>query len=339
MKRLMRRNIVPIIIVLLLAVWGAAVSIPNTFSSGDVVSSGLINDNFTTLATAVTGVETFTGNLAGAPCTAGQAIAAVGSTGLPSCVAVSGGAGLTSVTHDGSLVGAGTAGSPLKVAVPLNLTTFSSKALELNGSGTGVGNATLRSINNGTGIAAWLQTDSTGSTDTTLGISQRGNGPIIKAFGNHGNGNEEFRIDTDGTFLLFKPDATTTADFNIKLDNGNGHVVAVAFDTLSDVHAKDSFAPVDPAAVLAALDAMPIRSWSFKDDTGAARHVGPTAQDFHAAFGFGDSPTRIATVDADGVAFAAIQALSRENRALRQDLANLSERLAALETALAGRSE
>ncbi len=339
MKRLARRNIVPITIVLLLAVWGAAVSIPHTFSSGDVVSAGKINDNFNTLTTAVTGVETFTGNLSGAPCAAGQAVAAVGANGVPTCVTVSGGTGLTSVAHDSSLVGAGTGGSPLKVAVPLSLTAFSSKALELNASGTGVSNATLRSINNGTGIAAWLQTDFTGTTDATLGISQRGTGPIIKGFGNHGNGNEEFRIGTDGTFLLFKPDAASTADFNIKLDNGNGHVVAVAFDTLSDVHVKDAFAAIDPAAVLAALDVMPVHSWSFKDDSGAARHIGPTAQDFHAAFGFGDSATRIATVDADGVAFAAIQALSQENRSLRQDVANLSDRLAALEAALAARSE
>ncbi len=358
MRRLAQRNLVPIIVVFLLAVWGAAVGIPHTFKSGDVVSAGTINDNFDTLAGALTGVEDFTGRLAGNFCAAGEAVGGIAPDGTPTCVAVSGGAGLTSVTHDLSLSGEGTVGSALavaalgvqssmladgsvtssKVAAPLSLSTTGSNVFSVIGTGGGVSNAALRSTNTAGGIAAWLTISGVSSSDTVLGLSQSGNGPLIKGFGSNG-GNEEFRIGTDGTFLLFKPTATNTNDFNIKLDNGNGHVVAVAFDTLSDVHAKDGFAAVDAYGVLAALDAMPVRSWAFKDDTGAARHIGPTAQDFHSAFGYGADPTRIATVDADGVAFAAIQALSRENRELRQSIADLDTRLAAFERALAALSD
>ena len=42
------------------------------------------------------------------------------------------------------------------------------------------------------------------------------------------------------------------------------------------------------------------------------RHIGPVAQDFHAAFGLGTHETAIATVDADGVALAAIQGLNEK---------------------------
>ena len=48
------------------------------------------------------------------------------------------------------------------------------------------------------------------------------------------------------------------------------------------------------------------------------------AQDFHRAFGLGDRETEIVTIDADGVALAAIQGLNaklaRELEALRVEL-------------------
>ena len=40
-----------------------------------------------------------------------------------------------------------------------------------------------------------------------------------------------------------------------------------------------------------------------------SRHRGPTAQDFRAAFGLGEDDTTISTVDAQGVALAAVQGL------------------------------
>ncbi|HKX61073.1 MAG TPA: hypothetical protein VJS65_04505, partial [Verrucomicrobiae bacterium] len=38
----------------------------------------------------------------------------------------------------------------------------------------------------------------------------------------------------------------------------------------------------------------------------------PMAQDFYETFGLGGNPTAIATIDADGVALAAIQGLNRK---------------------------
>lgn len=78
-----------------------------------------------------------------------------------------------------------------------------------------------------------------------------------------------------------------------------------------DRDSKDLSPAPSSARILEGLARLPIHRWSYKsqDDT---THIGPTAQDFHAAFGLGGDPTRIASVDADGVAFASIQALAGE---------------------------
>ncbi len=82
----------------------------------------------------------------------------------------------------------------------------------------------------------------------------------------------------------------------------------------SDRNLKTGFAPVDAAVVLEKVAALPIQQWRFQAEDACVKHVGPMAQDFHAAFGLGEIPTAIATVDAD------------ENAELKSRLAQL-ERL------------
>jgi len=62
--------------------------------------------------------------------------------------------------------------------------------------------------------------------------------------------------------------------------------------------------------------------------------MGPTAQDFHAAFGLGEDDRHIATVDRRGVALAAIQGLSEELKARDAKIQALEVRLEKLERAL-----
>ena len=78
----------------------------------------------------------------------------------------------------------------------------------------------------------------------------------------------------------------------------------------SDRNAKEKIEPVNAAAVLAKVAALPLSQWSYKVDS--ERHIGPMAQDFYAAFGTGADDKHIATVDADGVALAAIQGLNQK---------------------------
>ena len=99
----------------------------------------------------------------------------------------------------------------------------------------------------------------------------------------------------------------------------------------SDRNSKEAFAAINARTVLEKVSALPITEWKYKVEADDTRHVGPMAQDFHAAFGLnGGDDKHIATVDEEGVALAAIQGLNQkleaENAALKARLEKL-ERL------------
>jgi trimeric autotransporter adhesin len=66
--------------------------------------------------------------------------------------------------------------------------------------------------------------------------------------------------------------------------------------------------------VLERVAEMPVSTWSYKSEDPAVRHLGPMAQDFHAAFGLGDTDRAYNSIDAHGVAMAAIKALYERSR-------------------------
>lgn len=121
---------------------------------------------------------------------------------------------------------------------------------------------------------------------------------------------------------------------------------------VSDVNRKHLFAEVSGEDVLARLRTLPITTWTYKVDSDDVRHLGPTAQDFHAAFGLGSDPTTIAGVDEGGVALAAAQALERRsteqaaridalearNTALERENAEMRARLERIEALLASQA-
>jgi hypothetical protein len=78
---------------------------------------------------------------------------------------------------------------------------------------------------------------------------------------------------------------------------------------------------------------MPIATWSYKNE-GSIRHIGPVAQDFSTAFGVGYDDKTIATIDADGVALAAIQGLHQMMQQQDREIARLKRKLLAIEAKL-----
>ncbi len=104
-----------------------------------------------------------------------------------------------------------------------------------------------------------------------------------------------------------------------------------SWSSVSDRNAKTNFQPVDADDILARLAGIPVTTWNYKSQDNAIRHIGPMAQDFFAAFGIGEDERRITTIDADGVAFAAIQALCRKVKTLEANNAALKIKNAALE--------
>ena len=109
----------------------------------------------------------------------------------------------------------------------------------------------------------------------------------------------------------------------------------------SDRNKKENFTPVDTRAVLEKLAALPLTTWNYKTEQPSTKHLGPMAQDFRAAFGLGNDEKGIGTVDADGVALAAIQGLNQKlmEELKRRDAENaeLKQRLEALEEMILGR--
>jgi hypothetical protein len=107
----------------------------------------------------------------------------------------------------------------------------------------------------------------------------------------------------------------------------------------SDRHVKERVEPITPSRVLAGVLAMPVSTWSIMGSK--VRQMGPMAQDFYRAFGLGDTDKAINSIDAGGVAFAAIQglhellkdkdakitALEKANAAMQRDVALMKKRL------------
>jgi hypothetical protein len=110
----------------------------------------------------------------------------------------------------------------------------------------------------------------------------------------------------------------------------NGLVQATGYITTSDRNAKENVQPADTGVILDKLAALPISTWTFKQEPSGT-HIGPMAQDFHAAFGLGNTDAGIMTVDADGVALAAIQALAADGREQRSGFRVQQEQIKSLE--------
>lgn len=106
-----------------------------------------------------------------------------------------------------------------------------------------------------------------------------------------------------------------------------------SWSSISDRSAKANFASVDGRDVLERLASIPIESWNLKSQDASIRHIGPMAQDFYAAFAVGEDDLHITTVDADGVALAAIQGLYELVQDQEAQIAALEKRLEGAEGA------
>ena len=111
-----------------------------------------------------------------------------------------------------------------------------------------------------------------------------------------------------------------------------GNVYANGVELTSYRNAKENFTPLDGKTVLAKVVTLPVTEWNYKTDQAALQHIGPMAQDFHAAFGLnGADDKHISTVDEGGVALAAIQGLNQKLNEKDAEIQDLKLRLDKLE--------
>ena len=131
---------------------------------------------------------------------------------------------------------------------------------------------------------------------------------------------------TGGTRFVSAIDGSGNPTAGVQLAAGGG-----SWSSLSDRAAKAGFAPIDGRDILERLAEVPVETWSYRSQQPSIRHIGPMAQDFYAAFAVGEDDRHISTIDADGVALAAIQGLHELLQEREAQIAALEARMGAVE--------
>ncbi|MEM9557355.1 MAG: tail fiber domain-containing protein [Acidobacteriota bacterium] len=151
------------------------------------------------------------------------------------------------------------------------------------------------------------------------------------------NSGNTWKFENDPNAFLISLDGSGATEFG--LTNAGSLVITGTLTEGSDVNTKENFEAIEPAQILAEVLELPITTWSYINDEPTVRHIGPMAQDFHAAFGFGGTETGIQPRNLSAVALAAIQGLDADVKATltaelekkQQKIDELESRLAALE--------
>ena len=185
------------------------------------------------------------------------------------------------------------------------------------GMGAGTSPDAALHVQRSTGAAAGLLTlENTGGSFITISNTASGN----DWFFTHENA-------AQGRFIINNSTAPAEGLF---LDPDGDMTIGGTLTENSDKNAKMAIVPVDTAEILDKVSALPVSAWTYKDDTSGARHVGPMAQDFYAAFGLGHTDKGIATLDTSGVALASIKALHDENEELKAQTSTLTSHIEVL---------
>jgi len=245
-------------------------------------------------------------------------------------------------------------------------TGANSVAMGFNTKASGGGSAAMGDHSQASGpdsIALGYLTSATGSASTASGFSTTASGDASSAMGSLTIASGAYStamgrdVSTDGyrgSFIYgdstLRSTAKNTADnqfvvvasggvyFFTEKERSTGAGVppgSSSWIVLSDRDMKTAVQMVNPREVLEKVAALPMNTWQYKTQDAKYRHIGPMAQDFYAAFHLGESDKGIDTVDADGVALAAIQGLHAELAEKNREIAVLNKRISSLES-LAG---
>ncbi len=230
----------------------------------------------------------------------------------------------------------GTASAVGAVAIGSGAQATNDDALALGPSSIAGGLASITigpSIANGNfGVAIGLQNSASGQFSVAIGKNAR-------------TANRQGSVVIGDACASFSSDSVYATANNQFVARGCGGIrfyttqnlsagVAVAagggsWSSISDRNRKENFLGLDGEDILARLRSVPVSTWNYRTQETSIRHMGPMAQDFHAAFGLGEDPLMINTVDIDGVNMAAVQALTARTDALRAENEALKQQNAA----------
>ena len=192
----------------------------------------------------------------------------------------------------------------------------------------------IRRTDSGTAEMLLLEAPASGTQDRPL-MKLTNNGGIRFQFDNNSLGTSwRFQAAT-GNADVFEVTKVGTGDIEMELDASGNLSILGSLSEGSDRASKERIEPLAGDAVLDVVADLPISEGSYIGNP-EVRHVGPMAQDFHAAFGLGEDARRISARDMAGVSLASIQALNRkleqENQGLRDELTELREQLSLIRT-------
>ncbi len=175
-------------------------------------------------------------------------------------------------------------------------------------------------------------------------LKGNGSGKVRFAITGNGDNTWTFHNNSNRNSFFISKVGTNVNEFIVD-QNGNGtfrrNSFAVQHVNTSSRAAKTDFSEIDPQEILTRLASLPVSQWRYKVEDSSSRHIGPVAEDFKNAFDLGDGKT-VSTVDASGIALAAIKGLKIENEGLVSSNENLlaklqeqEDRIMQLEMALA----
>ena len=183
--------------------------------------------------------------------------------------------------------------------------------------GTSAGYSNTGSYNSFMGSYAGYR-NKAGSGNVTIG---RGAGPTTANSGVH----MRLYIDVDTLSTSGNDEPLIYGEFDNDFVRINGTFeVTGGVSNGSSIDLKENLTIIDRQDILDKVAGLPLQSWNYITQPGVP-HIGATAEDFYAAFGYGASDKVISTIDADGIAIAAIQALIGENQRLEKKIELLTD--------------
>ena len=195
------------------------------------------------------------------------------------------------------------------------------------GIGTGSPDTQLHVFSTDSGNTGKVFVENTNATTAARELFDlQNNGQVLFAFKDTSQANR-WAFATQGTSFVIDNQANGGTEL-ILSPTGNLTITGT-YSPASSREVKNTFQAVEPRDVLQKVLSMPITTWNYNNDP-EARHIGPMAEDFYAAFQVGIDDKHLAPTDSVGVALAAIQGMHQELVAKDSELEALRNEVAAL---------